>query len=306
MVSNVFVCLAAAYFLLWLLSIAKFSPRTRVALASVLALFFMIEQVNTGKSHDLDRPEELDILQRVATPPANCSVFFITKPAISWRWPPGTQIDAMLTAERFHVPTVNGYSGVFPKSWDLMDLKGDYQSKALARALNGHPAQDVCGLDMETGGWKLVDGAPYALGTLLDFHTGGNAAPFEDAGWGGAEPGGTWTIGKASSLHLWLQRSTAHDLMLEAELHAFVPPQKPRYKMVVWANGFQIAEFVAGERDPIRIAARIDAATLTPGNRLDIEFRGLDDLLSPEEYGLNPDPRRLRLQLLTLRLAEAN
>lgn len=154
MISNVFVCLAAAYFLRWLLRMERFLPRTRAALVSVLTLFFMVEQLNTGKSHDLNRPEELDILRRVTAPPTNCSVFFITKPAMWWRWPPTTQLDAMLTAERFKLPTVNGYSSNFPKSWDLMELKGDYQSRAIARALSNGSVRDVCGLDMETGRWK--------------------------------------------------------------------------------------------------------------------------------------------------------
>lgn len=87
---------------------------------SVILGLVLIEQLHVRPSSLVDHSDQLELLEAVPAKPPSCSSFFVTAPA------PSTpfyvpQLDAMLIASRFRIPTVNGYSGHTPADWGLND-----------------------------------------------------------------------------------------------------------------------------------------------------------------------------------------
>lgn len=77
---------------------------------------------------------------------------------------------------------------------------------------------------------RLVPGrdpAELELGHAMEFGVGGNAAEYQEVGWGGAEPWGAWVEGFAGSLRLRLAGEAPGGLELQAELLAAVAPGGP-------------------------------------------------------------------------------
>lgn len=316
MVSNGFVSLAVGYFLRWLLtldSINVYFMRPRLKLVLIGAVGFLVfgEQRNNARTHWLDRPQNLAILRGVRNPPSRCVVFYVGSAAGGDRPWYANQIDGMLAAVRFRLPTVNGYSGVFPESWSLQNLNDkNYEARAITLALSGPTHDGVCSLDLRTGCWRLIDvqkRGRYLLGSIIDFRSGGNGAKFEGRGWWDPEEGGTWMVGKHAFLHLWLAEHTRKDLILDIEGHAFLPPQMPRHHVAVLVNGFQVAYAAIGDRSAkFRLVARISNEILRGQKYMEIEFKGTENLLSPGEYGLSADFRRIRLAFERARITLAD
>ena len=68
----------------------------------------------------------------------------------------GTHAQAMRVSQELDIPTVNGYSGQFPKSWDfeLRILEKNYQG-SLAKWINMHPrVSPVSVFNWDRGGWN--------------------------------------------------------------------------------------------------------------------------------------------------------
>lgn len=315
LVSNFFVCLAAAYFLSWVgsrPSINAARPILRVACLAGLSLFLLIEQINTTRTHRLDRAIELAKIQKIQVPPPGCGVFYVSKPAYVGQPTYATQLDAVLTAVQFRLPTVNGRGTIFPEDWNIEDpTEYNYESRANARALKTPLTGDLCALDLETGSWHRVDvlnpahKSIYHLGTIIDFRDGGNGNQFETAGWSIPEPSGTWMVGRNASLELFLEPQPEQDLVLEATGDPFTPPMKPHHRLEVIANGSPISTLWT-DASPMRIVMRIDRALLRSRSRLEIDFKNPDALLSPRQYGISDDSRHVYFSLRTLRIREAN
>ncbi len=105
--------------------IARAGRRGGRAAALLVGVVLVLEQYADHPVDLISRDAEVERIQRVPFPPPGTSVFFVVmaEPEGADRrskWPNiVAQIDAMLVAERFGIPTLNGYSGWYPRGWDL-------------------------------------------------------------------------------------------------------------------------------------------------------------------------------------------
>ena len=71
--------------------------------------------------------------------------------------PLGVQIDAMMIALAQHLPTVNGWSGLFPPGWNFYDTNaGDYEQRATRWAVKRGFVGNLCQVNVESGTWTLA------------------------------------------------------------------------------------------------------------------------------------------------------
>lgn len=94
--------------------------------AGVLGLAILIAagQINVRRTAHLQRVAELKWLAQLPPPPAACKAFVAIdsrfKPVVSIYASLFLQVDAMLIAQQTGIPTINGYNGLNPKGWRLM------------------------------------------------------------------------------------------------------------------------------------------------------------------------------------------
>lgn len=140
---------------------AHWSPRRqRAALGSfgVLAVLLAAEQVQVRHFADLSQPVERSGLDAVPGAPARCRAFWVSNP------PPGrpffaVQIDAMLIAVTQAIPTINGYSGLTPTGWELVDPASPAYDRQVTdwlerNGLQGDPGDGICSYDLTSATWS--------------------------------------------------------------------------------------------------------------------------------------------------------
>jgi hypothetical protein len=133
---------------------ALWAHRPMLVVAGVVLLF--AEQLNGANPAKLDRPKQLAELETVPAPPAECRSFFVVaaRPDASFSYASPLprlyphNVDAMYLAERWRVPTVNGFSTFNPPYWDFAD-PDDASYRARVKNYAARNRLDaVCGLDM--------------------------------------------------------------------------------------------------------------------------------------------------------------
>ncbi len=283
------------------------SPRGRalrgVAIA-ILAAFLLTEQVNTASWAYIDRREELVFFRRLPLPPPQCREFYAVDPRLVRLQFVG-QIDAMLAAREWNLPTLNGYSGWTPPGWRFDSFDGAYLRRVSVYAVEHGMTSGICSLDMRLGRWAEASpesATAYALGSAIDFKAYGNSENFAGSGWGSAEPGGTWTQGKDSILLLHLDSKPKFDTILTAAMHAYTPAVRPRFHVTITVNGTDAATWLiephAGSFSEV---SRITEGLLKSGeNRIDLK---VDDPRSPAELHDSGDKRKLAIAMERLTLA---
>lgn len=139
-------------------------PRKTAAL--VLGALLLVEQTSATGRNNLSWREQQAMLAGIATPPAACRSFYVRASRVQ---PPlsaagaatdgvyAHNVDAMVIAEVFALPTINGLSTFNPPFWDFADpLNNDYDYRvglyAQRFSLSG-----LCRLDVrETPAWRVV------------------------------------------------------------------------------------------------------------------------------------------------------
>lgn len=129
---------------------------SRKQIILILSLLLVVEQVNDAPVYNMDRPTELALLAAVPPPPAGCKAFYAENSG------PGPDIDgiyrhnvdSMMIAERFALPTVNGFATFTPTNWNLLhpDLQTYLPAVRHWIAMN-KVGVDVCGLNFKTDVW---------------------------------------------------------------------------------------------------------------------------------------------------------
>ena len=153
-VGVVLVCVAGMKALLE----AQSGHRVRIRLAVVLlSLALLAEQVNSMPTHLISRLGEAQRFGRIPPPPKRCSAFFISNEGPGEVNPLVTQTDAMLIAQQFDIPTLNGYSSWSPKGWNFYQAVNDSGNAAIDWALRRGVNRGLCGLDLAEGRWFPVD-----------------------------------------------------------------------------------------------------------------------------------------------------
>ena len=162
----------------------QYSARYRFLgyLACVMFAFaLLVEQLNFMPTHLISRAAESRKFSKIANPPRRCSEFYVS----TWsdRRPDilEFQTDAILAAEQFSIPTLNGYSGWFPRNWDLLTGSKTIIAERAREWAAAYGLSNLCSLDVNSGSWSLVDlQKPPDLGQLVE---GAVANPgFENSG----------------------------------------------------------------------------------------------------------------------------
>jgi len=135
--------------------------RRRTSLALALAALLIAEEINLTPPVFLDRVEARRFLASVPPPPAACQSFY----AVHGRDEDAahsvnegiysTNVDAMLLAELYRLPTLIGLSSILPRGWGWTFLPSD--SPAFRRELDATIARyrlrQVCELDIRQRRW---------------------------------------------------------------------------------------------------------------------------------------------------------
>ncbi len=127
-----------------------------------LAALLVLEQVSLTPPVDLDRSAELARLRAFPRPPAACRSFFVSRardtvsinPEIDALY--SDNVDAMLLAEWFQRPTINGFSTFTPPDWDFAHAeRPDYLLRVRAYA-ERHGLAGLCGVDLASRTWDTT------------------------------------------------------------------------------------------------------------------------------------------------------
>ena len=122
------------------------TPRLLLAFGALLAF----EQANIGNHAQVHHERELALIRDAPQPPATCHSFVIlpaeSKPDVV------RNVDAMIIAQTWRLPTANGYSGGIPEFWDLTPSAEDYAER-VRRWSRYHSLTDVCAYDPAAHTW---------------------------------------------------------------------------------------------------------------------------------------------------------
>lgn len=134
---------------------ARLWRRRPLAAAGLIALLFL-EQINLMQPAQLSRKAQLAALDAVPAPPAGCGMFYVAavrsgEPIYVDRrhndlYP--HNVDAMFLAEKWRLPTINGFSTFNPPDWNFADPDAaDYDSR-VADYARKYRLAGLCRLDM--------------------------------------------------------------------------------------------------------------------------------------------------------------
>lgn len=146
------------------------APRPGWLTVAIVALL-LVEQVQLQSPLSLDRAEQKAMLATVGPPPTGCDSFFVIaartddaaaqaearRVATAW----GGQdsgadqmrqfyrhnVDAMLIAAYYRVPTINGFSSFNPPDWQFAYPRDPSYAVRVSRYIAAHGLKNVCGLD---------------------------------------------------------------------------------------------------------------------------------------------------------------
>ena len=155
--------------------------------------------------------------------------------------------------------------------------------------------------------WLQPVSGEYALGTKLDASVTGDAAALRRllrCGWFDPGANGTWSQGGETELRFRLD-GPREALALELDLAPFGIAFGLEQRVVVSAGGIELGSFTLATEPPSPHVIPIPATTpLTADGYLDIAL-ALPDAVAPKSLGINQEPRRLAVRLISLRLAPA-
>lgn len=140
--------------------------RRRPFLALGLVASLVIEQINFAHPAELSRRWQSAAFDRVPPPPADCRVFYV----VAARPPEAAyvdshqdalyshNVDAMFLAERWRLPTINGFSTFTPPNWNFSEPQAsDYDARVRAYAKK-YDLRGLCRLDVRSPKiWTRLD-----------------------------------------------------------------------------------------------------------------------------------------------------
>jgi hypothetical protein len=176
------------------------SPALRFGVFGVLASLFILEQIQTGVDQ-FDAAAESALLSRIQPAPRYCSHFVLAPEPSRLRRGYEANLDAVLLAERSGIPTLNGYSGDVPRTWQLFDPSNPtYVAAATAWIQRNNLQNGLCIVAIQNGVWlRAIPEDPSKLigRNLIDFAPASIEEGLSVAldGFYDLEPGGRWTDG---------------------------------------------------------------------------------------------------------------
>lgn len=115
---------------------------------------------------NLHRVDELNKIKSIETPPRDCTCFYVS----GWDWQKtasandnlyGHNVTAMMVAQQFHLPTLNGFASFNPPDWCFgFPNAEDYDARVLNYARRHGVLEGLYRLDLNTKEWKPVYDSP--------------------------------------------------------------------------------------------------------------------------------------------------
>jgi hypothetical protein len=139
--------------------------QSRPWLAVAVMLLLLVENLSAETPALLSRSLQRDALWQIPAPPAHCASFYVVatrrnEPMFfdarrSAIYP--HNVDAMFLAERWRLPTINGFATFTPPDWRFANpLAPDYGARVVAYARR-HKLADLCRLDVrQAQPWAYV------------------------------------------------------------------------------------------------------------------------------------------------------
>ena len=226
----------------------------------------------------------------VVKPPSDTSPFKVSRAQTSLSDVPATVMDLLGMDHPYPgVPLFSNTSATPRKRHFIMVLSSQIKHYS------------VTGSIFSPASWSTGEGeqlvrqqANYAFGTEITFGIVGNAGPFTREGWS-IDTMHSWSNGELSQLHFQIG-PPVQDLVLEARYFPYVhPPQVPRQRIRVAANGVQVAEWTADAKKK-HISRAVIPRDLVQSPNLNISF-SFPDSVVPKEIGTGSDTRQLSIAL---------
>lgn len=138
--------------------------RYRPMLASVVVVLLVSEQLGTVASAELSRANQAELLS-LPPPPASCSAFYVVKarrnePVYFDKEADSLyphNVDAMFLAERWRVPTINGWSTFNSPDWNFAASTNSNYEARVHRYATVHGLKGLCRLDARSAQpWHLA------------------------------------------------------------------------------------------------------------------------------------------------------
>ena len=124
-----------------------------LGIAALLGVI-VFEQFNVGNSAQVDRSEQVKALVVAPAPPDECRAFYITDSGPEATVAFISSVDAMLLAQHFQLPTINGYSGQFPRGYHFYEPTADDYIKYVELWAERFEVTDgLCSYDRITHEW---------------------------------------------------------------------------------------------------------------------------------------------------------
>lgn len=123
-----------------------------------LALFVLAEQVVEHHRTGLNVKEELQIVENLPHPPASCKAFFSINPA-AYGWGGDAfeflrnNVQAMLIADKFNLPTINGNASFSPAAWNFGNAPREVYLQRVQDYIQATKISDVCGVNIKEKKW---------------------------------------------------------------------------------------------------------------------------------------------------------
>lgn len=280
----------------------------------VLMTLVCLGQINTQKEVGLDVTKHMSLVGNAAAAPKDCRSFFVHNPVpksndfITSVY--GQNVQAMLLADAFGIPALNGFATFNPSDW-IFEERPMYVYR-VGNYIKDHRLQDVCQYDIGRNQWLAADAidyraeiAAYQSGETAAFAKDGAGDKFVLDGWSAAEDWGRWSDARTANLIMRAPATDAQALQLEFVSRAFLVPAHPALTIAVSVNGRKLDTFTyrypGDAGDSVR-SLKIPADLLAQDKGLLKIAFDMDKPASPASLGLGADSRNLGLGLVSLKL----
>ena len=275
----------------------------RVSRILVFLLFGLIalEQGQVVETARIRRDIDLAILAQLPDPPEDATAFYTVGPPLNDHESIVLVAGGIRFAQHWDLPTVGGYSGVFPKDWDLLvpTISASY-NKLIDWCLREGVHGAVYFFDGYRLEWGRAVRNPVSYGELLgkDLTTLVPEAfsSLVVKGWSDPEWWGVWSQSPQAVLRIPpFAALRGKPALLELTFNGYLQPGHAWQRVEILLNGetvFTDALAIDGPDRTIRLE-------LTPAQTLQdirLEFR-LPDAVSPRDLGISEDARELAVGL---------
>jgi hypothetical protein len=121
-----------------------------LSLSLIIMIGLIIEQANKGY-FNLDKYEQRQFLSKFQSN-NQCDVFYLNKIEQLTKPQSAYQTDALLLSMQLKMPTLNGYSGIMPKEWHLMNPSSPLYNYYVYKWIKINNIKDrLCSLNLDSG-----------------------------------------------------------------------------------------------------------------------------------------------------------